>query len=97
MDVSIIRRTLLAVGALVGVCALAGCGGAPPPAHLAAGLRAGPVVAGAERRQLLAAFNGGFKLAAAASGYMQEGHVLSPLRAGLASHGARVAWSARDP
>ena len=156
MDVSIIRRTLLAAGALAGVCVLAGCGGAPPPARPvtaahgtasasrpavtrvtmtrsrpsqpppqprvritsvrtadgdlvnvavflgpvryvlhdgsadpapvrpAAGLRAGPVVAGAESRQLLAAFNGGFKLAAA-SGYMQEGHVLSPLRAGLAS------------
>jgi hypothetical protein len=51
----------------------------------AAGLRAGPAVAGAERRRLLAAFNGGFKLAAGAGGYMQEGHVLSPLRPGLAS------------
>jgi hypothetical protein len=51
----------------------------------AAGLRAGPVVAGAERRRLLAAFNGGFKLGAGAGGYMQEGHVLSPLRPGLAS------------
>jgi hypothetical protein len=57
----------------------------PAPVGPAAGLRAGPVVAGAERRQLLAAINGGFKLAAGASGYMQEGHVLSPLRAGLAS------------
>jgi hypothetical protein len=51
----------------------------------AAGLRAGPAVGGAERRRLLAAFNGGFKLAAGAGGYMQEGHVLSPLRPGLAS------------
>jgi hypothetical protein len=49
------------------------------------GLRAGPAVTGAERRQLLAAFNGGFKLAAGVGGYMQEGRVLSPLRTGLAS------------
>ena len=50
-----------------------------------AGLRAGPAVTGAERTQLLAAFNGGFKLAAGVGGYMQEGRVLSPLRPGLAS------------
>ena len=50
-----------------------------------AGLRAGPAVTGAERMQLLAAFNGGFKLAVGVGGYMQEGHVLSPLRPGLAS------------
>jgi len=42
-------------------------------------------VAGAERARLLAAFNGGFKLAAGAGGYMQEGHVISPLRPGYAS------------
>jgi hypothetical protein len=50
-----------------------------------AGLRAGPAVTGAERAQLLAAFNGGFKLAAGVGGYMQEGRVLRPLRRGLAS------------
>jgi hypothetical protein len=50
-----------------------------------AGLRAGPAVTGAERTQLLAAFNGGFKLSAGVGGYMQEGRVLSPLRRGLAS------------
>ena len=49
------------------------------------GLRAGPAVTGAERSRLLAAFNGGFKLAAGVGGYLQEGHVLSPLRPGLAS------------
>jgi len=49
------------------------------------GLRAGPAVTGAERTRLLAAFNGGFKLAAGVGGYMQEGRVLSPLRRGLAS------------
>ena len=50
-----------------------------------AGLRAGPAVTGAERARLLAAFNGGFRLAAGVGGYMQEGRVLSPLRPGLAS------------
>ena len=49
------------------------------------GLRAGPAVTGAERRQLLAAFNGGFKLSVGVGGYMQEGHVVSPLRTGFAS------------
>lgn len=51
----------------------------------AARLKAGPAVTGAERRRLLAAFNGGFKLSAGAGGYEQEGHVLSGLRDGLAS------------
>ncbi len=46
---------------------------------------AGPVIAGTARRHLLAAFNGGFKLAARAGGYEQEGHVVSPIRRGLAS------------
>jgi hypothetical protein len=50
-----------------------------------AGLRAGPAVTGAERAQLLAAFNGGFKLGVGAGGYMQEGHVISPLQPGYAS------------
>ena len=50
-----------------------------------AGLRAGPAGTGAERSRLLAAFNGGFRLAAGVGGYMQEGRVLSPLRPGLAS------------
>ena len=47
--------------------------------------RAGPAVTGAERSRLLAAFNGGFKLAAGVGGYMQEGRVIRPLRPGLAS------------
>jgi hypothetical protein len=50
-----------------------------------AGLRAGPAVTGAERGALLSAFNGGFKLAVGVGGYMQEGHVISPLRPGYAS------------
>jgi hypothetical protein len=60
--------------------------GSQDPGPAAAGLvHAGPAVTGAERQRLLAAFNGGFKLAAGAGGYEQEGHVISPLRSGLAS------------
>ena len=60
--------------------------GSADPGPAASGLvRAGPAVTGAERRQLLAAFNGGFKLSAGAGGYMQEGHVISALRPGFAS------------
>jgi hypothetical protein len=46
---------------------------------------AGPAVGGTERQHLLAAFNGGFKLAVGAGGYEQEGHVISPLLTGYAS------------
>jgi Phosphodiester glycosidase len=85
-----ITRVRTADGALVTVATFLGPvryvlhdgGGDPGPA---AGLRAGPAVTGAERTRLLAAFNGGFKLAVGAGGYMQEGHVLSPLRPGYAS------------
>ena len=42
-------------------------------------------MAGAERKRLLAAFNGGFELSAGVGGYEQEGHVASALRRGLAS------------
>ena len=56
----------------------------PGPAALSV-VRAGPAVGGAERRRLLAAFNGGFLLSAGAGGYEQEGHVISPLTRGLAS------------
>jgi hypothetical protein len=59
--------------------------GSADPGGAAGAVRAGPAVTGAERRQLLAAFNGGFKLSAGAGGYMQEGHVISPLQRGLAS------------
>ena len=50
-----------------------------------AGVTAGSAVGTAERKQLLAAFNGGFKLSAGAGGYEQEGHVISPLLTGYAS------------
>jgi hypothetical protein len=60
--------------------------GSQDPGPAAAGrVRAGPAVTGAERRRLLAAFNGGFKLSAGAGGYEQEGHVISPLLGGFAS------------
>jgi hypothetical protein len=60
--------------------------GSQDPGRAAAALvRAGPAVTGAERRQLLAAFNGGFKLRSRAGGYEQEGHVIRALRHGLAS------------
>ena len=59
--------------------------GSVDPGAAAGRVRAGPVVGGAERRRLLAAFNGGFKLSAGAGGYEQEGHVAATLRRGLAS------------
>lgn len=60
--------------------------GSQDPGPAAAGVvRAGAAVAGTERKRLLAAFNGGFKLAAGAGGYEQETRVISPLRRGFAS------------
>jgi len=47
--------------------------GSEDPGYAAGRVRAGPVVRGAERGRLLAAFNGGFKLSAGAGGYEQEG------------------------
>lgn len=65
-------------------------------------LTASSVVGSAERARLLAAFNGGFKMVAGAGGYEQEGHVLYPLRPGMASlvidrsgHARIVVWPAR--
>jgi hypothetical protein len=57
----------------------------PGYAAVVAGVQAGPTIGGAERKHLLAAFNGGFKLSADEGGYEQEGHVISPLLAGYAS------------
>ncbi len=60
--------------------------GSVDPGSAATGLvRAGPVVGGAERGHLLAAFNGGFMLNNHVGGYEQEGHVISPLQRGWAS------------
>src|SRR5579859_2146800 len=87
-----ISRVRTADGALVTLATFLGPvryvlhNGSADPGPAASGLvRAGPAVTGAERSQLLAAFNGGFKLSAGAGGYKQEGHVISPLRPGLAS------------
>ena len=49
------------------------------------GWRFGPVIAGTERRQLVAAFNGGFKLDVGAGGFESYGRVGSPLSDGLGS------------
>lgn len=50
-----------------------------------AGWRYGPAPRGAERRQLVAAFNGGFKLDIGAGGFQSYGRVASPLAVGLGS------------
>jgi hypothetical protein len=49
------------------------------------GWRFGPVIGGTERRQLAAAFNGGFKLDVGAGGFESYGRVGSPLSDGLGS------------
>jgi hypothetical protein len=49
------------------------------------GWRFGPTVAGLERRRLVAAFNGGFKLSVGAGGFESYGHVAVPLRDGVGS------------
>jgi hypothetical protein len=61
--------------------------GSLDPGYAAAvkGVQAGPAIGTAERKHLLAAFNGGFKLNVGAGGYEQEGHVISPLLSGYAS------------
>ena len=75
----------------------------PGPAY-ANLVRAGPAVTGTERRHLLAAFNGGFKMRSRAGGYEQEGHVFRALRTGLASvvidrsgHARIGVWGAGTP
>ncbi len=60
-------------------------GSADPGSAALSKVRAGPAIRARERRRLLAAFNSGFLLSAGAGGYEQEGHVISPLRSGLAS------------
>ena len=86
-----ITRVRTGDGALVTVATFLGPvryvlhNGSADPGAAAGAVRAGPVVTGAERKRLLAAFNGGFKLSAGVGGYMQEGHVTSPLRRGFAS------------
>ena len=60
-------------------------GSADPGSAALSVVRAGPAIGVRERRRVLAAFNGGFLLSAGAGGYEQEGHVISPLKRGLAS------------
>jgi hypothetical protein len=61
-------------------------GGSVDPGRAVLGaVQAGPRVRARERHRLLAAFNGGFLLSAGVGGYEQEGHVIRPLRKGLAS------------
>jgi hypothetical protein len=57
----------------------------PGWAASAKGVRAGSAIGPTERHRVLAAFNGGFKLVAAAGGYEQEGKIISPLLPGYAS------------
>ena len=59
--------------------------GSEDPGLAAGRVRAGPAVRGTERRRLLAAFNGGFKLSQGVGGYEQEGHVAAALRRGMTS------------
>jgi hypothetical protein len=47
--------------------------------------RHGPRIAGTERRGVLAAFNGGFRLGSRSGGFLENGHVALPLTAGLGS------------
>jgi hypothetical protein len=86
-----ISRVWAGDGALVTVATFLGPvryvlhNGSADPGAAAGAVRAGPAVTGAERRVLLAAFNGGFKLSTGVGGYMQEGHVISPLLRGFTS------------
>ncbi len=86
-----VTRLRTADGSVVTVATFAGPvtyvlhDGSEDPGAAAGRVGAGPAVAGAERKRLLAAFNGGFKLSAGVGGYEQEGHVASALRRGLAS------------
>ncbi len=79
--------------------------GSVDPGSAALGVvQAGPTVPPPEQQVLLAAFNGGFLLSAGAGGYEQEGHVIAPLRPGLASlvidtagHAQIGAWGSGVP
>ena len=59
--------------------------GSMDPGPPCQGKAAGPALSPAERRFVIGAFNGGFKLSAHAGGYEQGGAVLSPLVPGRAS------------
>ena len=59
--------------------------GSQDPGPLAGPVTAGPKITGQGRARLIAAFNGGFKMASLAGGYEQEDHVARRIRDGLAS------------
>lgn len=87
----IVRQLTLKDGHLMTVATFTGgirfvlhCGSADPGRACRGKVAAGPAV-GADRRLLVAAFDGGFKLKAHAGGYEQEGKILSPLVPGRAS------------
>jgi hypothetical protein len=79
--------------------------GSQDPGSTALGVvQAGPSVPASEQQMLLGAFNGGFLLSSGAGGYEQEGHVIVPLRPGLASlvidttgHAQIGAWGSGVP
>jgi hypothetical protein len=78
---------LITVAAFLGPVTYVLHNGATDPGWLASskGVHAGSAIGPTERRRVLAAFNGGFKLVAAAGGYEQEGKIVSPLLKGYAS------------
>jgi hypothetical protein len=86
-----VTRTRMKDGSVVTLAAFSGPvtyvlhDGSEDPGLAAGRVRAGPAVHGTERGQLLAAFNGGFKLSAGAGGYEQEGHVAAALQKGMTS------------
>jgi hypothetical protein len=51
----------------------------------ASGWRYGPAILGGERKHLVAAFNGGFKLSTGAGGFVSYDRVAAPVRDGLGS------------
>jgi len=79
--------------------------GSSDPGSAALGVvQAGPSIPASEQPMLLAAFNGGFLLSSGVGGYEQEGHVIVPLRPGLASlvidtagHAQLGAWGSGVP
>jgi len=57
----------------------------PPGAAAVAGVQGGPQISASEAPHVVAAFNGGFKVASQSGGFELNGRVIVPLRAGFAS------------
>jgi hypothetical protein len=90
--VVIVRHVVLPDGHSVTVTRFGGgirfvlhCGSSDPGPACGSKVQAGPAVGSADRRRLVAAFNGGFKLSAGAGGYEQAGRIIKPLVRGRAS------------